>query len=378
MNRTSTNKLYKNRIYITLNKANLLYNIKNIKKLTKDKLICAVIKDNAYNHGELDILKTISKYVNFYASSTLDEALSIRNNDKKTMILILSHIDKSGYKIAIKNNIALTCSTYKQINDINNEAKKLKKMAYIHIAINTGMNRIGFPITENTIKELKKANKLSNVKLEGIYSHFACCDSYNDDKFSKNFTNKQKEWFDEVVAKLHFEGIDFKYIHIANSAGIIYKKFDNTNMVRPGIILYGLKPDINCKNIIKLKQVMSLKTFISFIKTIDKNEYISYGATFKTKKRMKIATIQVGYGDGYPRILSGIQDVYINNHRCKIIGRITMDQTMIDVSNIKCKVGDEVELFGPHISIYELANNSNTIPYEIFCGLNKRIERKIT
>lgn len=377
MNNSLTNKMYKNRVYITLNKTNLLYNIKNIKKITKDKLICAVIKDNAYNHGEVDILKTIKKYVNFYASSTLQEAISIRKNDRKTMILILSHIDKSGYKLAIKNNIALTCSTYKQINDINNEAKKLKKSAYIHIAINTGMNRIGFQITENTIKELKKAKNLSNIKLEGIYSHFACCDTYDMDEFSKTFTNRQKEHFDEIVAKLHSEGVDFKFKHIANSAGIIYKKFDNTNMVRPGIILYGLKPDENCKNTIKLKQAMSLKTYISFIKEIDKDEYISYGATYKTKKKMKIATIQVGYGDGYPRILSNTQDVYINGKRCKIVGRITMDQTMIDVSKVKCKVGDEVELFGPHISIYELAKNSNTIPYEIYCGLNKRIERKI-
>lgn len=367
---------FENRTYITINKKYLIWNIKNIKKHIKTKKICAVIKDNAYAHNAIHFAKIIEKYVDFFGVSTIDEAISLKKITKKSL-LILGHIESDKLLLAIKNNIRLTVSYLEQAILINKLAKSINKKAIIHLAINTGMNRIGFEISDKSVNSIIKINNLGNIQIEGIFSHFSVADVYYENDKYKKFTNKQKYLFDTFVKKLEDNNLNFKIKHIANSAGTLLSLYDKTDMIRPGIILYGLYPSTSIKRTIKIKPVLSLYSKIVFLKTVQKNQTISYGNTFKTKKQMTVATISIGYGDGYPRSLKETQKVIINGEYCNILGRVTMDQIMVDVSNVKCKIGDVVIMIGEYknkkIDFYDLAKNTGILHYELLCNLNQRV-----
>lgn len=364
------------RTYIKINKKNIIFNIQSIKHSLKNQKICAVIKDNAYGHDMIKISKCISKYVDLFGVSTIEEAIKLSEHINKK-ILILGHIDNQKIKSAILNNIRLTISSFEQAKFINSIAKKYNKKAFIHIAINTGMNRIGFNISDSTIKTIVSLSKLENINLEGIFSHYSVADLYTENKKYKEFTDNQYNKFINLIKDLSRTGIHFNYTHIANSAGVILKLYNNTNLVRPGIILHGVYPNEKLQKYLKLKETLSLYSKIVHISDIKKGDSISYGNTFLAKKNMRIATLSIGYGDGYPRNLSNKQNVIINDKYCKIVGNITMDQLMVDITNVKAKVGDEVILIGKsktkEIRIYELSKNSNILHYEIFCNLNARI-----
>lgn len=367
---------FENRTYITINKKYLIENIKNIKKHIKSQKICAVIKDNAYAHNAISFAKVIDKYIDFFGVSTIDEAISLKNVTKSN-ILILGHIENDKLILAIKNNIRLTVSYLEQAILINNLAKSINKKAIIHLGINTGMNRIGFELSDDSINDIVKINNLSNIVIEGIFSHYSVADIYYENTNYKNFTINQKELFDSFVKKLEDKNLKFEIKHIANSAGTLLSLFKNTDMVRPGIILYGLYPSTTIKKTIKIKPVLSLYSKIVYLKTISKNQTISYGNTFKSKKQMTIATVSIGYGDGYPRSINKNQKVIINGKYCKIVGRVTMDQLMVDVTNVKCDIGDIVIMIGEYenkkISFYDLSKNTGILHYELLCNLNHRV-----
>ena len=211
---------FENRTYITINKKYLIENIKNIKKHIKSQKICAVIKDNAYAHNAINLAKVIDKYIDFFGVSTIDEAVSLKNITKSN-ILILGHIENDKLILAIKNNIRLTVSYLEQAILINNLAKSINKKAIIHLGINTGMNRIGFELSDDSINDIIKINNLSNIIIEGIFSHYSVADIYYENTNYKNFTINQKELFDSFVKKLEDKNLKFEIKHIANSAGTL-------------------------------------------------------------------------------------------------------------------------------------------------------------
>ncbi len=269
----------------------------------------------------------------------------------------------------------MTVFTLADAKKISCEAEKIGKKARIHIALDTGMGRIGFDLSEKSLGEVFEICSLSGIKAEGIFTHFATADEAD-----KTFTLKQKADFDLFYENLYGKGVKIPIRHVANSAAIMDFSDFNYEMVRSGIVTYGLYPSSEViKSNLALTPAMALKSHISHIKTVPKGTPISYGATYKTESEAVIATVPVGYADGYPRHLSNCGRVLINGKSAQIVGRICMDQFMADITGISAKVGDEVILMGKsgeeEITADEIAEKAGTINYEIICGIGKRVPR---
>lgn len=341
-----------------INLSNLLYNYHQILKYTNKKVI-GVIKADAYGHGAFEVAQVLEKEnISYLAVACLEEAIFLRKKGIKSPILILGHVSAKEIKECHFNNIAFTICSLEWLKELS-----VTKHTKLHIKIDTGMNRIGL----KNIKEIKEAiniiNKNHLLELEGIFTHYATADS-NDEYYIK-----QRDQFKKILSEINFP---FKYIHTSNSAAINNYKEDFTNAVRPGIILYGISP---CNNMnFEIKPVLSLYSKVILIKYLSKGEKVGYGISYAAKKRVRIATVSIGYGDGWLR-RNEKQRVAINNKFYNIIGHICMDMMMIQVDE-KVKVGDMVELIGENISANEIANNTKTNSYEIITILNKRINRK--
>ena len=350
-------------------------NIINIKKGLKDGTkVCAVIKADAYGHGAVKSAHAINDIVDFYAVAAIEEALELKKNKIKKPVLILGLIDKSAYKDAILKGIRMTVSDYKSAVDISKAAKEAGKKAVVHIKLNTGMNRIGFRPDENSLQEILKINSLEGIEIEGIFTHL-----FNADDKTIISAEKQIAVFEEFCRKLDDEGVRIKIRHCSNSAAATRISHANFDMVRLGISMYGLYPSQYVDEI-KLKPVMSLVSKIAFLKEIEKGETIGYGATFKAKGSMKIATVPVGYADGYMRNLSNKGFVLIHGMKCNIVGRVCMDQLMVDVSDCKyAKLNEPVVLIGKSgretITMEEISNLAGSFNYEFACNINKRVPR---
>ncbi len=351
------------------------YNYSEIKKLVGSKTkVMAVVKANAYGHGILEVAKTLSGIdVDYFGVATVDEALNLRRNNIRTPILVLGCVTKEEIRPMVENDITITLGNDDLIPLIDKVSLNLKKKAKAHIKIDTGMGRIGVWHRE-AVGFIRTISKTSSIVLEGIYTHFA---SAGHDNF---FTNYQLESFEEIINESAQIGIDIPLKHVANSIGVIDIPRSHFNLVRPGIIIYGMYPKRHFVNIVKLKPAMSLKTKIVFLKDTPAGRSISYGRTYITQKPTKVATLPIGYADGYGRILSNKAEVLVRGKRAKVIGKVTMDQTMIDVGHIKeVQIGDEVVLIGKQgkdiITIDELAKLSATIPYEIVCSITDRVPR---
>lgn len=360
-------KLLKDRAWIEINIENLIYNIKQIQKLISNKTkIMAVIKANAYGHGMIECAKTLESIgIQDFAVATLGEGIKLRENNIKGNILILGYTDFDNLEYVIKNDLVQTIVDYEYYKKIPNLKEKLK----CHIKINTGMNRIGEKYNETSkIVEMFESDKLNVL---GIYSHLCVSDS--NELQDIEFTKKQIENFKRCSDKLELLGYKFK-THIQNSYGILNYCDLNFDYVRAGIIMYT--SDLNSK--IDTKPVLTLKSRITSIKKIKKDETVGYGRIYKAEIDKIIATVSIGYADGYPRCLSNKNTkVRINNEYASIIGNICMDQMMIDVTNIKnVKIGDVVTLIEDDlISVEELAKSANTITYEILSRLGNRLPR---
>lgn len=356
----------------------LAHNIKEVRRITnKEAIVTAVVKANAYGHGSIEAAKVfLENGANRLAVATLSEAVELRRAGIDTPILILGYTPDSQHKIAVENDIIEAIYTLESAEKLSQVAGNLNKKAKVHIKVDSGMGRIGFPPVDSSIDKIEKISKLPNLEIEGIFTHFA-----KADEVDKAYTGKQFKNYKWVIEKLKDKNIQIPIKHVSNSAATIDLPEYNLNMVRGGIMIYGLYPsDEVDKEKVSLKPAMTLKAKISHLKEVPEGTGISYGQIFVTKRKSKIATIPIGYADGFTRLLTSKAEVAIKGKRAPIVGKICMDQCMIDVTDIEdVKVGDEVVLFGdgtngvPHID--EVAEKLGTINYEIVCMVGRRVPR---
>lgn len=365
------------RVYAKIDLDSIFHNVKMLKSnISKDSTVTAVIKADGYGHGAIPIAKVIDELVSSYAVATIQEAINLREHGIVKPIHIIGYTHKSMFEEAIRHQIRLTIYDQETADELSEVAKILELTAYVHLKIDTGMNRIGFKDNQESIETIKRIVDLDNLNIEGIFTHFCAADSLN-----KQSANTQLARFNTFINELKECGIHIPIIHCSNSAGIIdLPEADFTN-VRAGISIYGLYPseEVNREQV-KLIPALSLKSHIIQVKKVDSGIGVGYGSTYITKNETIIATIPVGYGDGYPRKLSNKGYVLIKGQRAPVIGRVCMDQIMVDITLLNdIKKGDEVTLIGVDekecITVEELAQLADTFNYEFICDLGKRIPR---
>ena len=339
----------------------------------------AVIKTDGYGHGAVQIAKLLSTkdYIWGYAVATLDEAVILRHGGITKPILVLGCIFQDQRKAMIEHEIRMTVYTEEMAREVSDLAVGMGKNAYIHIKLDTGMSRLGFPVCQESVEHIFNIGKLPNLVMEGMFTHFA-----KADETDKSFTRKQMEeycWMKDALAE---EAVTFTYYHCSNSAGIIDMKEANMDLVRAGIATYGMYPSEEVvKENVPLKPAMELISHVAHVKWVKTGTPISYGGTFVTDKRTRVATIPVGYGDGYPRSLSNKGYVLIKGKKAPILGRVCMDQFMVDVTEISnVQFGDKVTLIGEDgsekLPVEVLSDLSGRFNYEFVCALSKRIPRE--
>jgi len=368
-----------NRAWAEINLDNIAYNVRQIKRrIGKMTEIMAVVKADAYGHGVIETVPTLLENgVSRLAVSMLDEAIQLRELGIKVPILVLSYTDPVRAEEIIRYNITQTVFSHDLPGALSKAAVKMGKEARIHIKIDTGMTRVGFKPGYEAVKDVVQISSLPGIVIEGLFSHFSSADE--DDP---GYTMMQYERFESIVNELNRIGIIIPVKHISNSAAILQYPNLDLQMVRPGIILYGLYPSEQLKKTaIDLKPAMELKANVILVKDVEANVPVSYGRTYVTKRKTTIATLPIGYADGYSRLLSNRGRVLINGEYAPVIGNICMDQCMVDVTDIKqsVKTGDEAVLIGSQggksITADEIANLTNTINYEVVCLIGKRIPR---
>jgi len=341
-------------------------NVKNIKKLIgKKKELMAVVKGNAYGHDILEISSVVLENgATRLAVARLEEAIFLRKAGITVPILVLGLTLKPQAESLVSYDITPTVCEFEMIEKLSESAVQMNKMTKIHLKVDTGMGRIGiFP--DDVLKFIKRIKTLKNVEIEGIFTHFSVADE--KDKF---YTEEQFRKFIEILTILEKEGIKIPIKHVGNSATLLDLPHMWLDMVRPGLAIYGLYPSKEVKKTINLIPAQQFKTKIVFIKELPRGESISYGRTYITKRRMRVASLPVGYADGYNRLLSNQGEVLVRGQRVPIIGRVCMDQCMIDVTNLtQVEIGDEVVLWGRQgegmITVEEIAQKIRTINYEI-------------
>lgn len=356
------------------------YNIEKMKEnLPEDTKLIVVAKADCYGHGALQItsLLSLKEYVWGFAVATLDEAIVLRRGGVTKPILVLGCIFPEQWIDALENNIRITVYTEELTKVLADLAVKIGRKAYVHVKLDTGMGRIGFTPGKEGADKIEEISKLPNIVMEGLYTHFS-----KADEGDKSYTMKQMEAYTWMKEELTGRGITFSYYHCCNSAGIIDLKGAGQNLSRAGISTYGMYPseEVHKENV-DLKPALELISHVAFVKWVDEGKMISYGGTYVTKRRTKIATIPVGYGDGYPRSLSNKGYMLIHGKKAPIIGRVCMDQCMVDVTEIEdVKFGDEVVLVGrdgdEYLSVETLSRLSDRFNYEFVCLMGKRIPRE--
>ncbi len=351
-------------------------NFKQIKALVSPKTkILATVKANAYGHGAVPCAKTfLSAGADYLSVATVEEALELRAGGIDAPILILGYLSPDRAEELIAHNITACVYSKELAHALSRASQSLKKEVRIHIKVNTGMERLGF--AANDVSGILEACSLPGILPEGIFTHLACADEENSES-----VHTQYECFMALLQELQNKGQKFPLRHILNSAGTFDFPEYELDMVRPGIALYGYYPSACIKNkTASLTPVLSLKTRVAALHTVEAGCGISYGHTFAPDTAIRVATLPVGYADGYARSLSGRAHVIAGEHLAKVVGRICMDQCMIDVSSVNTiSVGDEIILLGKRgdqsITAEDLANISGTISYEILCAVGERIPR---
>ncbi|MCD7854738.1 MAG: alanine racemase [Clostridiales bacterium] len=353
----------------------LAANIRNIKKAVGDRKVLAVVKADAYGHGAVETAKVcLFNGAEYLAVANSDEGLSLRKNNIMEPILILGYTVSGNLRAVIENDITQTVFSYEMAEEISQAAVNLEKVCKVHIKIDSGMGRLGFLPSEESIEEIIKISKMKGIFVEGIFTHFAEADSAD-----KSYTELQAKRFKYMCDGLEKRGLKLLK-HCANSAAILDLPELRLDMVRAGIILYGYYPSDEVKKTIEIKPVMSLKTHISYVKKLKAGSFISYGRTYEVKEDMTVATVPVGYADGYMRAFSNKASVIVKGKAAPVVGRVCMDQFMIDISRIPgVEMGDEVILLGEDkglsIDADMLAELGGTISYEILCAVGKRVPR---
>lgn len=370
-------KIY-DRTYVEIDLNAIRHNISEEKKFVgKDVKIMAIIKADAYGHGDCEVAEVLRDLVDAYGVAIPEEALRLRERGVRKMILILGYTGSDWFEDIIENDISQTVYNYEMARRLSDAACRLDKKARIHIKIDTGMSRIGFMPVKDNIEVIHSISELPGLEIEGIFTHFARADEKTPDAAREPF-----EKYMMFVSELENRGIYIPVKHAANSAAILQFPDSRLDMVRSGISTYGLYPSEDVqKDKIHLKPALQWKSVVSFVKWIHSGTSVSYGGTFVAKRDTKVATIPVGYADGVRRELSGKGKVLIRGQYAPIIGRICMDQFMVDVTHIDPVLeGDEVTLIGRDgehaISVEEVAELSHSFNYEYICGISKRVPRK--
>lgn len=369
---------YMNRVYLKIDLDKICNNINEvIKKVGKDTKVLAVVKGDAYGHGAIEVTKALSEIGTYgFAVATVGEALALRRAGITKPILILDFVFPNQFETIIRNDIMLTIFQYGIAKELNEAAEEMGTTAHIHIKVDTGMGRIGYIPDDKSVDEICRIAQLPNIEIDGIFTHFACADMVD-----KTSMNNQYEKFKAFVEKLEARGIDIPIKHVCNSAAIIDKDDNFLNLVRSGIVTYGLYPSEEVdKDKLRVEPAMELHSVVINIKTIHEGDTVSYGSTYVATKPTVIATIPVGYADGYPRLLSGKGSVLIHGKRAKIVGRVCMDQFMVDVTDIPdVSIGDNVTLIGRDgddcITCEEIGDISGRFNYEFLCCITRRVPR---
>jgi alanine racemase len=368
-----------NRAWAEIDLDAIAHNVREIKGLLKENVeMMGVVKADAYGHGVLEVVRTLlDNGVTQLAVSMLDEAVQIRQLGIRVPILILSYTDPVRAEEIVLNDLMQTIYSLELAEALSAAAVRLDRQVKVHVKVDTGMTRIGFMPGQNAVEKIVAISRLPGLVIEGVFTHFASADEYERD-----YTIMQYERFIKLCGELEAAGVHIPVKHACNSAGTIQYPDMHLDLVRPGIILYGLYPSSEVdKTVIRLKPAMTFKANVILVKDVEPDTCISYGRIFRTARKSRIATIPVGYADGYTRLLSNKGRVLVNGEYAPIVGRICMDQCMIDVTDLKhdVRVGDEVVLFGCQgdacISVDEVAAEIGTLNYEIVCIIGKRIPR---
>ena len=362
------------RTYASVDIGAIEHNLSEVKsKLNKDVLSLAIVKADAYGHGAVGVAKAITDKVDYFGIAELNEAVELREAGVDKPILVLSYTSPYLYESLILNELTQTIFNYDDAVELSKAAVRLNKIARVHIAVDTGMSRIGFFCNAESVEVVKRINDLPNIYIEGIFSHYACADCED-----RSTTHRQTEIFKDFIKALENRGINIPIKHLCNSAGILTCD-EMFNMVRIGIILYGLYPaEFINDGSISLRPAMKIVSHVIHVKEVPAGSGVSYGHTFFTDKTTRIATVCIGYADGYSRSLSNKGKVLINGEYAPVIGRVCMDQLMVDVSHLdNVNVGDEVVILGKdgdrEITAEEMAELTGTINYEVVCQFQKRV-----
>ena len=367
------------RVYAKIDLDAIAYNMEQMKQnIRPETKVMAVIKADGYGHGAVQIAEMMERwnYIWGFAVATLDEAVVLGTEGIQKPILVLGCVFPDQYMEMLKHEIRMNIYTEEMAESISRMAAREGKTAYMHIKLDTGMSRLGFGINEQSAETIKRISKMPNVNMEGIFTHFTKADEKD-----KSFTKKQIQEFVWMTERLKEKNVRFTYEHCSNSAGIIDVPEANFDIVRAGISTYGLYPSEEVdKTNVKLKPALALKSHVAFVKEIERGTPVSYGGTFVAKEKMKIATIPVGYADGYPRSLSNKGYVLIRGKKAPILGRVCMDQFMVDVTQIEgVSFGDKVTMIGKDgneiLPVEVLSELSGRFNYEFVCDLGKRIPR---
>lgn len=365
-------------VWAEINLENLSHNLREVRRLTrKEAKVMAVVKADAYGHGAVESSRALlSAGADRLAVAVLNEALQLRQAFPETDIMVLGYTPPHLYDQVAANRIIQTIYSMSHARPLSEAAVRNGVDVRVHIKLDTGMHRIGMPANEETIREILEISKLPGLVIEGIFTHFAVADEVD-----KTYTMKQVEKYNFVVQGLEAGGLTIPIHHVSNSAAIIDLPELNYNMVRAGIMLYGLYPSQDViKDRVVLKPVMSLKACLSHVKTLEAGSGISYGLKYITQSAEEIATMPLGYADGYTRMLSGKGEVLFKGQLRPLTGRICMDQCMFDVTGLGAKPGDIAVLFGEDgegntLPVETLADKLGTINYEMVCMIDKRVPR---
>lgn len=358
---------------IDLDAAEHNFNVTRAKLPQNVKLLC-VIKADAYGHGAVELAKLFEGRADFYGVACTEEAIELIQAGIKTPVLILGTVAREYFADIVKYGIRIPIFSYDDAKALSEEAQRQGKTVPFHFCVDTGMSRIGFQVSEQSADVCKEIARLPGIFAEGLFSHFATADEADLSK-----AVAQRERFKQFIRMLEARGMDIPIKHINNSAGIM--NFDEYfDMCRMGIILYGLYPSHEVdKSLLEIRPVMEWRTHISFIKELEAGREISYGGTYKTQETRRIATIPVGYADGYPRCLSNRGKVLINGQFAPITGRVCMDQFMVDITGIDAQVGDTVILIGKsgdhELSMEEVSESAYSFNYELPCRIARRVPR---
>ena len=352
------------------------YNCGNVRaKLPDDCKLLGVIKADAYGHGAVELAHLLDEKCDFFGVACIEEAVELKKAGVKAPVLILGYVDSNVYDLVVKYDVRIPIFSMESAVALSNEAVRQGKTVPFHFCIDTGMSRIGFQVNEQSADVCKEITLLPNIEAEGLFSHFATADEADLTK-----AKAQREKYKAFVKMLEDRGVNIPVKHLNNSAGIM--NFDEYfDMCRMGIILYGLYPSEEVdKSLLDIKPVMSWLTHITHIKTLEPGREISYGGTYKTTEPRVIATIPVGYADGYPRCLSNKGRVIINGQYANIVGRVCMDQFMVDVTDVKgVDLNSTVTLVGSDgdacLSMEEVSNSAHSFNYELPCRVARRVPR---